>query len=362
MDALTAWQADPLNAPLLQAHTKVSAKLATDAFRQILAYTSATGTIAQAAKLVDMLSSCPEVRDEVFFQLIKQTRTNPDQNCEIKTWELFLIVATLFPSSRNSETWIKSHIARHINTQNQRVADLVQFTYIRFSARCASGKPADGITTKILQSIPKEVDDGKRSFGASLYEQLFHQRVNRPRLPYPYVLYALTEKLFEKGADRTEGVFRIPGNGKKILDLEAQVNSGDLSLNGDLHDVGSLFKSWFVKLPEPIVGEDRFAGLKAAYEKGNFLDFINELPRAPQITLKFLIGFLQRLSKASEVTRMTPKNLGMVFAPNIVALDHIKDPLQIARATEMIQEFLVSLVSDWDTTDIYPTPPSMLGE
>jgi hypothetical protein len=357
MDALTTWQKEPLSAPLLQVHTKASQKLAIDAFKLILAYTSPTGTAAQASRIIDMMAGCPEVRDEIYFQLIKQTRSNPDRDCQIKTWQLFVIVASLIPSTRNSEDWIKSHVSRHISSESPEISELAQFTYIRFSATCAKGKVVPNVTQKMLQMIPQEVDKGTQWFGVSLYEQLFHQRTTHPHCPFPRILHVMTEKLFEKGIESVEGVFRIPGNGKVILQLEEAVNTGDLTLDGDVHDVGSLFKSWFAKLPEPIVGAEMLGALKTTFETKEYAQFVTQLPKAHQITLRYLIGFLQRMIKFQEVTRMGAKNYAMVFSPNLVALDNIKDPLQIARYAEMIQEFVASLIGSWNTSDVYPPPP-----
>jgi hypothetical protein len=356
VEALTAWQGEPLNAPLLQMHTKQSQKLAIEAFKLILAYSGSSGQPDHAVKLVDMLVNCPQVRDEVYFQLIKQTRSNPDPMNQIRTWQLFLIVASLFPSTRDSEVWVKSHLSRCLDDKSVLVSELAQFTYIRFGATCAKGQPPSEITKEMITAIPGEIEHGTRTFGATLYEQLFHQRVKHPACPFPFAIHVIAEKLFEMGAESCEGVFRIPGNGKKVLQLEDEVNHGNLALEAGLHDIGSLFKVWFAKLPEPIVGVDLLGTLKSAYETKTFVEFVENLPHAHLLTLRYLIGFLQRLAKAEGITKMTPKNLAMVFAPNLVALDHIRDPMQIAAYTEMIQEFICTLILSWDTSDVYPAP------
>jgi hypothetical protein len=362
-DAITNWQGEPIHAPLLQTHTKVSEKLAVEAFKLILGFSGKAGTQAQATKIVEMMISCPDVRDEIYFQLIKQTRGNSDRECLVRVWQLFVIVASLIPSSAAADDWIKSHICRSAQHPSQKVMDLVQFAFIRFSVTMTRNKAPASVTPALIQSISGELENGKQSFGVSLYEQMLHQRSTHPNLPIPYVLHVMTERLIEKGAEKTEGIFRIPGNGKKVLELEAQVNVGNLALrDGDLHDVGSLFKSWFAKLGEPIVHESLVDSLKAAAEaQKGFLPFLESLPQPHFISLKYLIGFLQRLSKFADVTRMGAKNFAMVFAPNIVSLDSVKDPMQIASLTDMIQEFLAWLIGTWDTADIYPVPEPLLG-
>jgi hypothetical protein len=59
---------------------------------------------------MEALYAVPELRDEVYMQLIKQTRENPNRPCLLRTWQL-VIVATVFPSTGDSETVIKTHLA-----------------------------------------------------------------------------------------------------------------------------------------------------------------------------------------------------------------------------------------------------------
>jgi hypothetical protein len=334
-----------------------------EAFKLILKFGGSGGTPGLGSKLIEMMIGCSELRDEVYFQLLKQTRGCRDRNILIKMWQLLLVVITLIPPSKEAEDYVRAHVARSVTGPSEKVCDLANLSFIRLSVTVARAKPATSVSAAVVQAICESVENGKQTFGVSLYELMFHQRKTHPNLPLPYVLHVMTERLIEKGAERTEGIFRIPGNGKRVLDLEAQVNSGNLALkDGDLHDVGSLFKSWFAKLGEPIVAEGLVDSMKAAAEAGGgFLGFIESVPEGHRIALKYLVGFLRRLVPFSDVTRMGAKNFAMVFAPNVVSLDSVKDPMQIASLTDMIQEFLAWLIAHWDTADIYPVPPALLS-
>ena len=47
-------------------------------------------------------------------------------------------------------------------------------------------------------------------------------------------------------------------------------------------------------------------------------DVLKKLPLACRIILKYLIQFLEVVSHASEINKMAPSNIAIVFAPNIL--------------------------------------------
>jgi hypothetical protein len=77
--------------------------------------------------------------------------------------------------------------------------------------------------------------------------------------------------------------------------------------------------------------------------------------------MKYLIGFLKRIVAAGEITKMTPKNLSICFAPNIIDTSGVTDPLQMSQYSEMSQDFIITLIETWDTTPIYPPPPEAMN-
>jgi hypothetical protein len=359
-ESLASFQTDPLKAPLLLTHSKGSAKLAIDCFKLILTYTGAdpkakAGQSMTVNRLVSHLVATEELRDEIFFQLVKQTRGNPTRICLLKTWELFLMCATLIPATRNSEQSIKGHLYQTLKDSDPVIADIAQFTYIRLNTRCIIGKPATDIGIPVIQQIPKDVSDGHQVFGASIYEQLWHQRKTHPRAPIPISIHRMAEAIIEKGGERWEGIFRLPGSSDKIARMQKTINGGgDPIPLADMNDLASLFKSWFAKLPEPIVNADFLPLLRTAWETKNYPGFTEELPGAYVGVLKYLVGFLRRIAAAEEGTKMTPRNLAICFAPNLVDSRGISDPKQMQEYSEMSQEFLVSLITSWDTSDLSP--------
>jgi hypothetical protein len=365
-ETLSSFQSTPIKEPLLKNLPARLDKLSVEMFKIILTYTGADGSEAgnvnRLMKFVTAVSVDAELRDEAYMQLIKQTRENPNPEWCYHTWELFLLAATLFPSTRNSEHWIKAHIAECLKNADPRLAEIVQFTFIRYTARCAIGKTVDGpfLPGAIRQIMSAHLETAPH-FGASLHEQVWCQRTTYPLLPIPMMVHQIATALLASGAEGREGVFRLPGNMKKVSEMQTAIGERDAVLDSaEIHDLGSLFKAWFSNLPESIVGQELVPALKTASETHTFIEFANALPQLPQLTLKYLIGFLRRMAKSEAVTRMGPPNLAMVFAPNIVDVTNTTDPMQVAKVSEVSKEFLMTLINEWDVSDIYPLNPEIL--
>lgn len=76
-------------------------------FEYILAYMHETdGSIEQsqqielAINIVQSGNRKPELRDELYMQILKQSRGNLSSQCKLKIWELALIVSATLPPSK----------------------------------------------------------------------------------------------------------------------------------------------------------------------------------------------------------------------------------------------------------------------
>ncbi len=84
-------------------------------FSGILKYTGETGeqlpaiqSLEIAQKLLHQGLKRPELKDELYMQLIKQTRGNPNITTRVKAWELFFLVASTMPPSKVRHTQSRS--------------------------------------------------------------------------------------------------------------------------------------------------------------------------------------------------------------------------------------------------------------
>lgn len=356
-EVLASFQDTPLTASLLSTIPKNSQKDAIQCFNYILNYTGATKDKVKNSSLdslIQLVDRNAILRDEVYFQLIKQTNNNPKEDCLLKTWQVFVVIASIFPSSLDSEVWIKSHLSREAMKENKKISDYAQFAYIRFSARCTIGKSME-IMPMFASRLIKDVYESKQVFRASIYEQLWNQRVTHKMLPVPIYIHLMAEMLFQKGAESTEGIFRIVGNKRTVTNIQDKINKGsELDPAISIHDLASLFKSWFSLLPDTVIPVSSLPALINASEDNSYIQFVEKLPKAHLYTLKYLIGFFQRLVNAKDVTKMDGHNLAICFGPDIISTGHVKDISDFEKFRDISIKLVTCLIDNLVTKDIYP--------
>jgi len=356
IDSMVTFETEAISSPLLSSLPSQCEKAATKCFKFILDYMGVTGskpsTLA-AINIVRSVTLMPELRDEIYFQLIKQTQNVPNKEWAVRGWELFLIMASLFPSTRNSEKWIKSHIAHNMQVPDREISNIARFTYIRFSSRCAKGVPLEADDRYILE-IPSHPKTASALFGVSLYEIMWGQRRTFPKCPIPYFLVQMTRTLISKGATKHEGIFRLPGNMRRVDEMVIAANNGDDVLgDAPLDDIASLMKRWFRDFADPIVPYSLIDNLMDASASNRFVEFAAGLPSINSLTLAYLIGFLQEMSKYESETRMGVSNLAMVFGPNVV---QTQDDRVSKAIIDVGKSFLTELINKWDVSLLYPLP------
>ncbi|KAH0792449.1 RhoGAP domain containing protein [Histomonas meleagridis] len=357
-EQITKFSKDPLSSSLIKLANQNDQKNAVKCFKLILTYIGVIKGAPNSAELiVQTLIANPSLYDEVYFQLIKQTRKNPNPEWEIRTWKLFLIITTIFPSSRNSEVWIKSHLSRKSISRHRDVAHYAQLCYIRFSSRCAIGKPKTDLGINYAVKIPQQIESENCEFGASIYEHLWFQRKKYPNFPIPIVVHQMAEAILSKNPGEMEGIFRLPGSIKNVEQMAEDYGKGICNFeNAKLFDMLSLFKMWFRIIPDPTCPVDSLPYLKTAHENKDYIGFVTKhLPPAHLNLLGYLIGFLQKLVQFEAVTKMGPKNMAIVFAPNIVQPStDFSEPGQIKEYSDISITFVTYLIENWDTKQFYP--------
>lgn len=62
----------------------------------------------------------PQLRDEIYVQLMKQTNENPNQAHNVKGWELLAICARIFLPTEKLSPYLMAHFVNAINNKAQR--------------------------------------------------------------------------------------------------------------------------------------------------------------------------------------------------------------------------------------------------
>jgi hypothetical protein len=118
------FQSEALKGPVGPLTDRNVAKIAPRTFDLILKYSGVKkgGSPALVLEIFKAIRGHPELCDEVFLQLIKQTRCNPNPDALARTWDLLLIVATCLPCLGNLLEFIKAHLASTAASENGRIA------------------------------------------------------------------------------------------------------------------------------------------------------------------------------------------------------------------------------------------------
>ncbi|KAF0447231.1 Rho GTPase activation protein [Gigaspora margarita] len=172
-------------------------------------------------------------------------------------------------------------------------------------------------------------EDGHLMFGVPIEQLMGTEGENGlPRVVKDCVTFIRSEGL------ETEGVFRrspssvLLRQAKEAYDRGNPVNLKDYGV----HVAAVLLKMFFNALPVPVFPVETYDILKQIVHKSNYLgrvEFIRSsvfplLSPAVVLVLRYVCALLVEISKHKNINLMTPHNLAVMFAPNLV---HSGNPL-----------------------------------
>lgn len=142
----------------------------------------------------------------------------------------------------------------------------------------------------------------------------------------------------------------------------------------DLHVVASVLKCYLRELPEPLLTYRLYEHFMVASRQPTeqarlnaLWECIHLLPDANYQNLRYLIKFLSTLTQNQSTNKMTPSNLAIVIAPNLLwAADESTFDMNITTAVNCVVELLIKH-ADWFFKDdvnffITYTKEELLGE
>ncbi|CAG0919567.1 unnamed protein product [Notodromas monacha] len=145
------------------------------------------------------------------------------------------------------------------------------------------------------------------------------------------VLVEVCISIVESKGLNTIGVYRVPGNSAAVSALTESLNKGFDQVDmtdakwSDVNVISSLLKSFFRKLPDPLVSSHLYSAFMDAatiedpvHHLLQLKKLVRTLPEVNYETLRYLILHLAKLSANQAVNKMDPKNLAIVFGPNLI--------------------------------------------
>ncbi len=160
------------------------------------------------------------------------------------------------------------------------------------------------------------------TFGESLDAIIRLQERNYPHQKVPIILPFLADGILALGGPKAEGIFRVPGDGDSVSELKLRIDRGYYNLDGvdDPHVLASLMKLWLRELCDPLIPEELYNDCIKSEDANACVKIIQRLPTVNRRVVLFVISFLQLFveDKVQAVTKMTPANLALVMAPNLL--------------------------------------------
>eukprot|EP00128_Syssomonas_multiformis_P019006 Colp12_sorted_trinity150504_noHs@1554 len=360
LQSMLTWSKEKIKKPMVMTLDAKHRKAACEIFKLIQVYMGdkplKTRTRDQViVEIVGRGWATPELRDEIFVQLCRQTSCNPNDDSLTKGWDLMTACVALFPPSTKFQSYLEGYLYRNSSAESGAVPVPVYAKHcLKRLNRVVQTGAKKGNKAPTLQEInhEKNAPFNPSVFGATLEEIMLAQAERFPDYQLPWVLSNLAETILRLKGHRTEGIFRVPGDIDGVNALKVLVDKYELDPKlDDPHVPGSLLKLWFRELYEPLipppfydecVNSDNFTKVKAVVQR---------LPEINRLVLEYTVHFLQTVGMPENVpiTKMAHDNLAMVWGPNFLRCPSV-DPQHIFEASRKEQMFVKQLISNMDTS------------
>ncbi|XP_071555083.1 uncharacterized protein Cdgapr [Temnothorax nylanderi] len=192
----------------------------------------------------------------------------------------------------------------------------------------------------------------ERVFGCDLGEHLLNSGQD-----VPTVLTCCAEFIEKHGL--VDGIYRLSGVTSNIQKLRNAFDEdrvpalhSDESILQDIHSVASLLKMYFRELPNPLCTYQLYSTFVNAVQASGdaerlrrMRDAVRKLPPPHYRTLEYLMRHLVRVAARGTETGMTPRNVAIVWAPNLLRCKELEvggvAALQGVGVQAVVTEFLV---------------------
>ncbi|XP_029468070.1 rho GTPase-activating protein 39-like [Rhinatrema bivittatum] len=391
---MLSWNGGSIKKPMLITSNHMVKKEACEMFKLVQMYMgdrqARTDRNHVALVTVTKCWSVQGLRDELYIQLVRQTTDNMGYRSLALGWELMAISLAFFSPSPKFQSYLEGYIYRHLDQVhdeniNQRIKELQELknkknsksrkkrkqnteeeglpisTYAKYCYRKLQKVAVTGGKKGLKKPSVEEIEHARNAictpslFGSSLEEVMLRQRDTFPDRRLPWVQTQLSQQVLALGGERTEGIFRVPGDIDEVNALKLQVDQWRIPDNLEDPTVpASLLKLWYRELEEPLIPQQFYKQCISNYENPDAaVAVVQLLPELNRLVLCYLIHFLQIFAQPANVgtTKMDVNNLAMVMAPNCLRCQS-DDPRVIFENTRKEMSFLRMLIVHLDTSFI----------
>jgi hypothetical protein len=186
-------------------------------------------------------------------------------------------------------------------------------------------------------------------FGGNLNDIVVYQLKNGLYSQVPHVLEVLAELITKFDGHRTEGIWRISGDGVAVMLHRSEMQKGNYDCKIDTcHDAATLFKLFLRELTEPVFPEQFYSTSLRFAEEQNITavhEMIKQFDNINVKVIQFVINFLRSFLKPEfvKLTMMPATNLATVFAPTLLRCPSDNPLMQITVASSEVKFVLMLL-------------------
>ncbi|BFZ04849.1 hypothetical protein BsWGS_07887 [Bradybaena similaris] len=362
LNNMLTWSKDPIQKPMIRTTDKSIKKEACDMFKMIQLYMGdRKGKQAPMSVALDIITkgwSTPNLRDEVYIQLMRQTTENKREESLQRGWELLAMCLHFFPPTLKFHSCLESYFLKH----KEPSSDFGNVPVSHFAAHC-NQRLERALQTGAKKGVRKptleEVEQAKKAifcpsmFGSMLEDVMLLQKDRHPERQLPWIQIVLSEEVLRLNGTQTEGIFRVPGDIDEVNNLKLRCDQWILPSDcPDPHIPASLLKLWYRELYEPLIPAQFYEACIENYANADAaISIVNQLPDINRLVLCYLIRFLQVFAAPENavVTKMDVNNLAMVMAPNCLRCES-DDPRVIFENTRKEMGFIRTLIQALDTS------------
>lgn len=263
-----------------------------------------------------------QMRDEIYVQTCKQLHDNPNGESIRKGWEILCIISVTFPPSKNLENYLTDFVQQNHHVKENQVDIMSQHVSTKLKRVCIRGAKGKVLTSAEIYRA-KEAPFKPSVFGESLEFIMNLQNKTDPRLQIPQIVPFLANVVRETNGQKSEGIFRVPGDADAVTDLRVRIENGNYDATGitDPNVPASLLKYWLRDLADPIITSENYNDcIEYAEDPEKAIAIINRLPDTNRRIALYTISFLREFTDPAIIkhTLMNVNNLAMVFAPNFL--------------------------------------------
>ncbi|WVW80903.1 hypothetical protein I302_102894 [Kwoniella bestiolae CBS 10118] len=305
--------------------------------------------------MIQLCVASSEMRDEVYCQLIKQLTKNSNHDAVVLGFQLFCVLVNAFGPSKNFEPFVKNFLRMNAGEKADGIGIMSKYCIGKLEVLAAKGGRGKALTVGEIEHA-SDAAFYPSVYGESLDRIMDLQKRAYPTLKVPVILPFLADGILALGGLSAEGIFRVPGDGDNVNELKSRMDRGHYQLKGidDPHVASSLFKLWLRELEDPIIPSNLYNdALSASKTPEESIDFLKKLPIYNRRVLLFVISFIQLFMKDDvvRVTKMTPGNLALVMAPNILRTTS-NSLITVFTNSSFESKFILQLLENLDTSTV----------